>query len=142
MIVHERRSDDGIAGDAPLADIRRPTDLLQRWLLPVFQPQRRDDDPDRLNGAGRSILSGIWFGALLYRVVGEAVTSGSEIRAVRIERIDGYWTVFIHEHGKVAQQAFESEKFATSFADGHRFRMGILRRKDNRLTGLEPAASR
>lgn len=44
---------------------------------------------------------------------------------VRLEHIDGHWTVFVVKDGETVQQTFETEEFANSFADGQRARLGI-----------------
>ena len=45
--------------------------------------------------------------------------------SVRIEEIDGHWTVFIFEDGDTVQETFETEEFARNFADGQQIRLGI-----------------
>ena len=43
---------------------------------------------------------------------------------VRLEKIDGHWTVFIVENGETFQRTFETEEFAKNFAAGQRVRFG------------------
>ena len=52
------------------------------------------------------------------------MTEGQD-EAVRIEHIDGHWTVFVHEDGETSQETFETEQFAHNFADGQRIRLGL-----------------
>jgi hypothetical protein len=42
---------------------------------------------------------------------------------IRIERIDGLWTVFVVEHGATTQRTFENEEWARNFAAGQRARL-------------------
>jgi hypothetical protein len=44
---------------------------------------------------------------------------------VRLEKIDGEWAVFVVEGGKTIQKMFETQRFAKSFADGQRLRLGL-----------------
>jgi hypothetical protein len=44
---------------------------------------------------------------------------------VRIEKLDGEWTVFVFEDSETTQKTFETEQFAKSFADGQRMRLGL-----------------
>jgi hypothetical protein len=44
---------------------------------------------------------------------------------VRLEKVDGAWTVFLVEDGKITQQTFETKKFARNFASGQRIRLGL-----------------
>ena len=43
--------------------------------------------------------------------------------AVRVERIDGQWIVFVHGDGETTQRVFENEEWARNFAAGQRTRL-------------------
>jgi hypothetical protein len=44
---------------------------------------------------------------------------------VRLEKLNGEWTVFVFQDGKTTQQTFETEQFARNFAAGQRMRLGL-----------------
>jgi hypothetical protein len=52
---------------------------------------------------------------------------------VRLEKLDGHWTVFVVEGGETTQKTFETKAYATSFAAGQRVRLGLPARR--RLEG-------
>jgi hypothetical protein len=43
--------------------------------------------------------------------------------AVRLEQIDGLWTVFVVENGETTQRTFEKQEWAESFAEGQLVRL-------------------
>jgi hypothetical protein len=49
--------------------------------------------------------------------------------AVKLEKMDGHWTVFLVEDGEITQQTFETKQFAKNFAAGQRLRLGVSPRK-------------
>ncbi|RLP28548.1 hypothetical protein D8676_04315 [Mesorhizobium sp. YM1C-6-2] len=51
---------------------------------------------------------------------------GIQANAVRIERVDGMWTVFIVIDGETTQRTFESKEYAENFADGQRARLLMI----------------
>ena len=54
-----------------------------------------------------------------------ATNAGPERNEVKLEKVDGAWTVFLIEDGKITQQTFETKKFAKNFASGQRIRLGL-----------------
>jgi hypothetical protein len=44
---------------------------------------------------------------------------------VRLEKLNGGWTVFVVEDGETTQKTFETMHFAKNFAAGQRMRLGL-----------------
>ena len=42
---------------------------------------------------------------------------------VRVENVEGKWTVFVEESGQTSRQDFENEQFARNYAEGQRMRI-------------------
>lgn len=42
---------------------------------------------------------------------------------VRVENVEGRWTVFVEEGGATSRQDFENEQFARNYAEGQRMRI-------------------
>jgi hypothetical protein len=51
-----------------------------------------------------------------------------EKAAVRLEQIDGMWTVFVVEDGETLQRTFEKQEWAESYAEGQLTRLRLARR--------------
>jgi hypothetical protein len=45
--------------------------------------------------------------------------------AVRLEKLDGIWTVFVVENGETMQKTFVTKAFGKNFAAGQRLRLGL-----------------
>ena len=43
--------------------------------------------------------------------------------SVKLEKVDGEWTVFVVEGSEIIQQTFETKQFAKNFAAGQRLRL-------------------
>jgi hypothetical protein len=54
---------------------------------------------------------------------------------VRIEKLDGAWSVFVVEDGETSQRTFETKQFAKNYAAGQRIRLGLLVAKSKSLDG-------
>jgi hypothetical protein len=54
---------------------------------------------------------------------------------VRMEKLDGAWTVFVVENGQTNQRTFETKQFAKSYAAGQRIRLGLLVARRKTLDG-------
>ena len=54
-----------------------------------------------------------------------AANAEPEQNDVRLEKVDGAWTVYLVEDGNITQQTFETKKFAKNFASGQRIRLGL-----------------
>jgi hypothetical protein len=42
---------------------------------------------------------------------------------VRMEKLDGAWSVFVVEDGQTSQRTFETKQFAKNYAAGQRIRL-------------------
>jgi hypothetical protein len=54
---------------------------------------------------------------------------------VRMEKLDGAWSVFVVEDGQTSQRTFETKQFAKNYAAGQRIRLGLLVAKSKSLSG-------
>jgi hypothetical protein len=54
---------------------------------------------------------------------------------VRMEKLDGAWSVFVVEDGQTSQRTFETKQFAKNYAAGQRIRLGLLVAKSKTLEG-------
>ena len=58
-----------------------------------------------------------------------------EPNGVRIERVDGLWTVFIVVNGETTQRNFEAKEYAENFAAGQRARLQMIEDDEARDSG-------
>jgi hypothetical protein len=54
---------------------------------------------------------------------------------VRMEKLDGAWSVFVVEDGQTSQRTFETKQFAKNYAAGQRIRLGLLVANSKTLEG-------
>jgi hypothetical protein len=54
---------------------------------------------------------------------------------VRVEKLDGAWSVFVVEDGQTSQRTFETKQFAKNYAAGQRIRLGLPVAKSRTLSG-------